>query len=124
MRAHRQEVCYSAQGFKITKLEHLNLDLASGMQIPGTRMVATQGSRVEPVTYWFTMGDQVVMSYADRELSQLKFALSGYVPDGYLVRISSLDRTPADGFKRQLEFADTLMLHIDPELRKRLTGHS
>lgn len=124
MRAHRQEVCYSAQGFKITNLEHLNLDLKNGAQIPGTRMVATQGSRVEPVTYWFTMGDQVVMTYAGRELAQLKFALSGYVPDGYLVRVSSLDRTPADGFARQMEFANALMLHVDPELRKRLTGHS
>ena len=47
-------------------------------------MVATQGPRVEPVTYWFTTGDRVVLTYLQREMAQFKYALSGYIPDGYL----------------------------------------
>ncbi|MFO1207011.1 MAG: EpsI family protein [Burkholderiales bacterium] len=124
MRAHRQEVCYSAQGFKITDLERMNLTLASGAEIPATRMVATHGGRVEPVTYWFTMGDEVVLSYMDRELAQLRFALSGYVPDGYLVRVSSLGNPTDAGFAKQLEFVNALMPNVPPELRRRLTGHT
>ena len=123
MRAHRQEVCYSAQGFKISRLERLPLDI-SRTQIPSTRMVATQGQRVEPVTYWFTMGDSVVLSFADRELVQFKYALSGYVPDGYLVRISSLSKDAEAAFMHHIKFADALMASIDGELRRRLTGHS
>lgn len=123
MRAHRQEVCYSAQGFKISKLERLPLTVA-GAQVPAARMVATQGQRVEPVTYWFTMGNSAVMSYLDRELAQLKYAISGHIPDGYLVRISSLSSDSSRAFGEQLQFANALMDSVDPELRRRFTGGS
>lgn len=123
MRAHRQEVCYSAQGFKISRLERQTLTIAQ-TPIASTRMVATQGQRVEPVTYWFTMGDAVVLTFVERELAQFKYALSGYIPDGYLVRISSLSVDADKAFVQQLEFAGVLMANIDGELRRRLTGRS
>jgi len=123
MRAHRQEVCYSAQGFKISGLERLPLTIAGGT-IPSTRMVATQGPRVEPVTYWFTMGDQVVLTYFEREWAQLKFAMSGYIPDGYLVRISSLSTEGQIAFDKQIQFANELFPTLNPDLRRRLTGNS
>jgi EpsI family protein len=123
MRAHRQEVCYSAQGFKISQLQRLPLTVA-GATVPSARMVATQGQRVEPVTYWFTMGDSAVMSYLDREMTQLRYALQGKIPDGYLVRVSSLSPEPAQAFAKQAVFADALMLSLDPNLRQRLTGKS
>jgi len=121
MRAHRQEVCYSAQGFKISQLERLPLTVA-GANVPSARMVATQGQRVEPVTYWFTMGDDAVMSYLDRELTQLKYAVSGQIPDGYLIRVSNISPDTDSSFKLHLSFTDALMSHIDPELRRRLVG--
>lgn len=123
LRAHRQEVCYSAQGFKITGLQHLQLNVAGGL-LPATRMVASQGGRVEPVTYWFTTGDTVVLSYWDREWAQFRYALSGYVPDGYLVRVSSLSDDPKAAFQTQLDFANTLMTQLNPVLRRRLVGHA
>jgi EpsI family protein len=122
LRAHRQEVCYAAQGFKISQLQHVDVNVAGG-PLPATRMVATQDSRIEPVTYWFTTGDTVVLSYWDREFAQFRYALSGYVPDGYLVRISSLSANPRAAFAEQLAFANALMPHLDPELRRRLVGH-
>jgi EpsI family protein len=123
MRAHRQEVCYSAQGFKVSQLHRLPLTVA-GATVPVARMVATQGQRVEPVTYWFTMGDSAVMSYLDRELTQLKYAISGHIPDGYLVRISSLSSDSSNAFSEQLQFANALMESVDAELRHRFTGGS
>lgn len=121
MRAHRQEVCYSAQGFKISRLERTTLPVG-GVQVPLTRMVATQYNRTEPVTYWFTMGDTVVLSYLDRELQQMKFALSGYVPDGYLFRVSNISSDADGSFKAHLGFAGELLSHLDSDLRRRLVG--
>lgn len=121
MRAHRQEVCYRAQGFKVTELVRLGLPVA-GRSVPSARMVATSGSRVEPVTYWFTMGDYAAMSYLDRELVQLRYALQGLIPDGYLVRVSDLSADPARSFETHLRFANALMEALQPELRERLTG--
>jgi EpsI family protein len=123
MRAHRQEVCYSAQGFRISQLQRLPLQVA-GATVPSARMVATQGQRVEPVTYWFTMGDAAVMSYLDREVTQLRYALEGKIPDGYLVRVSNLSGVPSEAFAKQAAFADALMSSLDQEFRLRLTGRS
>ncbi len=123
LRAHRQEVCYRSQGFTVTDLEHTEIQVAGG-PLPATRMVAKQNTRTEPVTYWFTTGDTVVLSYWDREWAQFKYALSGYVPDGYLVRISSLQPDAKRAYQQHIAFADTLFAHLDPELRRRLVGHS
>jgi EpsI family protein len=123
LRAHRQEVCYRAQGFDVSRLERVPLTLA-GVQISSTRMVATQGPRVEPVTYWFTIGDRVVLTYFEREWAQFRYALSGYIPDGYLVRVSSLSIETEAAFRRHIEFADVLLDHLDSDLRNRLIGHS
>lgn len=122
LRAHRQEVCYRSQGFNINALEHVSIPVAGG-PVPVTRMVATQNARVEPVTYWFTTGDTVVLSYWDREWAQFKYALSGYVPDGYLVRISSIQPNAQAAYREHIAFADELLSHVDPELRRRLVGH-
>jgi EpsI family protein len=122
MRAHRQEVCYSAQGFKVTNVVRSVMTIAGG-PVSATRMIAAQGPRIEPVTYWFTMGDQVVLTYFEREWAQFKYSLSGYIPDGYLVRISSLSAQGDAAFPRHLVFADALVASLEPELRHRLTGH-
>ena len=121
LRSHRQEVCYAAQGFKITGLDRRVLDIG-GSKVAATRLVATRGSRVEPVTYWFTMGDRVVLTYLERELATLQYAMSGFVPDGYLVRVSSLSADPADAHDKHIDFVSVLLKHTDVDLRNRLSG--
>ena len=122
LRAHRQEVCYTAQGFQISQLEHPTLSIRNA-SIRGTRMVARQGdARIEPVTYWFTMGDSVVQNFTDRQVAQLKYALSGVIPDGYLFRVSSLSANPASAYAKQAAFSSELMGQVDPRLAQRLLG--
>lgn len=121
LRAHRQEVCYAAQGFNIQDLEHTSIEI-HGVKVPVTRMFAVQGARKEPVTYWFTMGDYVVLSKLDRQLIQLKYAISGYIPDGYLVRISNLSEKPGEAFAEHLSFAKDLFRAMDPLLAGKLLG--
>lgn len=121
LRAHRQEFCYTAQGFRVADIERLEFKI-DGTTIEGTRMVASHGSRVEPVTYWFTMGNRVVLGYLDRQLVQLRYALSGYIPDGYLVRLSTVGPDVASGFSVQVEFAEQMMQALPRSLRDRLVG--
>lgn len=121
LRAHRQEVCYAAQGFAISKLQKVDLSM-NGVTVQSTRMVAQQGARTEPVTYWFTMGDTVVRSFLDRQLVDLKYTLSGYIPDGYLFRVSSLSTDVEAAFDNQRLFAAELLAHVDKRLVTRLLG--
>lgn len=121
LRAHRQEVCYAAQGFRISGLKDLNLDVA-GSTVPATTMIASMPGRQEPVTYWFTMGDEVVRSYFDRQWGLMRYAASGYVPDGYLVRISMISEDSVKAFEAQRSFAAALAASVEPALARRLFG--
>ena len=107
LKAHRQEVCYSAQGFEIRSLERGELP-ASSRTIPVTRMHAVRGRRSEPVTYWFTMGNQVVLGRLERLQVQLRYGLAGWLPDGMLVRVSSFDGDPSHGYALHGDFLSGL----------------
>src|SRR6185369_6497094 len=89
LKAHRQEVCYRAQGFDVSRIESARVK-AAGRDVPVTRMFAVRGERAEPVTYWFTMGDRVVRGRLERLRVQVESGLAGRIPDGMLVRVSSL----------------------------------
>ena len=121
LKAHRQEVCYRAQGYTIEMLRHDNMQIKDDI-IPVTRMYARQRERDEPVTYWFTMGNQVVLSRTERFLVQLKYALSGYIPDGFLVRISNLSSDPENAFVKQDDFITALIASTSSATAKRLLG--
>ena len=121
LKVHRQENCYRAQGFDIHALEHARMD-AAGRSIPVTRMVAVRGDRVEPVTYWFTMGDRVVLGRAERLGTQLANGLRGRVLDGMLVRVSSLSPDAAQAFAAQQSFATALFSAMPPAAAARFVG--
>ncbi|HET9470420.1 MAG TPA: EpsI family protein, partial [Usitatibacter sp.] len=121
LKAHRQEVCYAAQGFQVRGLETGRLE-AGGRSIPVTRFLAVRGERSEPVTYWFTMGERVVLGRLDRLRAQLAAGFAGRVPDGMLVRVSSISGDPRAAFAAQRGFADALLAAVAPDAARRLAG--
>lgn len=123
LKAHRQEVCYSAQGFQIKQLMNQAVKIGQST-IPLTRMHAVQGSRSEPVTYWFTMGDRVVLSSFERLVVQLKYGLTGEIPDGMLVRVSNISTDPAHSYDAHIAFVRDLISHMREQDARRLVGYS
>jgi EpsI family protein len=123
LKAHRQEVCYRAQGFEVSGLSQGTLE-AAGRDIPVTRMLAVQGERSEPVTYWFTMGDRVVRGRIERFGMQLRSGLHGVVPDGMLVRVSSLSPDAGTAYAEQQQFVATLLSAVPTPAATRLAGAS
>lgn len=108
LKAHRQEVCYTAQGFKVRNIFEQNIDL-EGTIIPVTRMFAVKDRRTEPVTYWFTMGDKVVFSRVERLLVQLKYGITGQIADGFLIRVSTIDPVPEHAYGIQSRFINEMI---------------
>jgi EpsI family protein len=121
LKAHRQEVCYEAQGFTIRKTVRDTLHASSGA-IPLVRVHAVKGRRSEPISYWFTMGDRVVIGRLERLLAQLGYGLRGRIPDGMLVRVSSLGTDLPASFAAQDEFISALLEAMSPAQRQRLAG--
>ncbi len=122
LKAHRQEVCYAAQGFKIEHLDHRNV-VVNGERIPLTQMYAVHGERHEAVTYWFTMGNRVVLSRLDRLLTEIKYSATGEIPAGMLVRISSLGPYSTADYRAHVQFADQMLQSMQPQYRHWLVGN-
>lgn len=123
LKAHRQEVCYRAQGFEIQGLAHGRL-AAAGRDIAVTRMLAVRGERSEPVTYWFTMGDRVVLGRAERLKVQLASGLAGRIPDGMLVRVSNISTEVPDAFAAQQSFAAAVFAAMPSDEATRFVGRA
>jgi EpsI family protein len=121
LQAHKPEVCYPAQGFKLHNTELLPLSTPIGT-IPAQRLFASLGQRQEPVTYWFTMGNKTVQSKLERRLVQLAYALTGHIPDGMLFRVSSIDADQARANRYHDQFVNQLLQAIPPDDRVRLSG--
>lgn len=110
MQVHKPEVCYPAQGLSIIKQQDGLLKIAHGT-IPVRRLVAQQGRRYEPITYWIRMGDTVAVDSVQQKLTKLAYAISGEIPDGLLFRISSVGSPEMEGFNLQGSFVNDL-LHV------------
>lgn len=102
-RAHRPDVCYPAQGFDILANDSSSVPLGDA-SLPVKHMFAKLGQRFEPVTFWFIVGDRIAVTGAQQKIAQLSYGLRGYIPDGMLVRISSINPDSEAGYRAQARF--------------------
>lgn len=118
---HRPEFCYSAQGFGITRNVRAQLVTRYGV-LPVRRLEAVQGGRVEPITYWVLVGERLTLPGLGRKLTQITYGLSGTIPDGMLVRVSSIDTNRDRAYALQEQFIVALLDSIEDDARLRLIG--
>ncbi|HRK78636.1 MAG TPA: EpsI family protein [Thiobacillus sp.] len=118
---HRPEYCYSAQGFQVSEGGKDFLKLRSG-ELPIKRLEAIQGPRNEPITYWITIGDKATLPGIGRKLTQLSYGLTGKIPDGMLIRVSSISPNADEEYRLQDQFVNAMLDAVEPTQRVRLTG--
>lgn len=119
--AHVPDVCYPAQGFQIDSTEDVELSTAYG-PIAVRRLTTSKGPRHEPVTYWLTMGNEVVKTQWEKRWVQIRSVLTGESPGGLLFRVSAIDREPAHAFAIQQKFVADMMASVSPETRRKMSG--
>lgn len=122
MQVHKPEVCYPAQGFVLHEKRSDELMTPFGA-LPITRVRASQGARNEPITYWTTVGDRVIESGLHKKIVEMGYGLSGRIPDGMLIRVSSIDAETNSAYEIQGHFIDQLLGAAEPQHRIRLTGN-
>jgi EpsI family protein len=123
LQIHRPEVCYVAQGFSVSDSEKVQLQLATG-SISVMRMRSALGARVEPVTYWVRIGDLIVRGNVEQGIARMRYGLRGYIADGLLFRVSSIDGDPRRAFAIQRDFVQALLGNVEPGQRWVLAGQS
>ena len=122
MDIHRPEICYPAQGLEVRRDTRPGSLNARGDNLPLKRLVAGHGSRNEPISYWLVVGNSVASFGYGHRIALLKYGLTGRVPDGMLVRVSSIDNDEAHAFVMQDTFLLAMLTAVTPEFRQRLMG--
>lgn len=118
---HRPEFCYTAQGFQVMANNVGSLVTQYGT-LPVRRLLAVQGRRNEPITYWITVGDKATLPGLSRKVEQLAYGLTGKIPDGMLVRVSSISPKSESAYQLQEKFIRDMLQSMDTPNRLRVAG--
>ena len=122
LQLHRPEVCYPAFGFNIVNSAAASIALSPEVTVPGRTLSAESPARTEHISYWTRVGEYLPQSGRDQAIAKLKIALEGQIPDGVLVRISSLEPEAAAGYALNERFAAAMLSAFDPAGRPALIG--
>lgn len=121
MGVHLPEICYPAQGFLLDNPAGKEISLAHQLLKVRT-LRAKNGARLEPITYWTITGNYQTVPGSETKKAQLKHALSREIPDGLLVRVSTIGDNQADELQVQEKFISAMFLGTPQAKRKRLFG--
>ena len=122
LQLHKPEVCYPAQGFQLFDKHADVLDLGD-KAIPTTRLMTKLNQRQEPVTYWTVVGDHITVSGIDKKLTEMRYAMADRIPDGMLIRVSSIDGAVDNAYQNQDQFARAMVTAIASADRERFSGN-
>ena len=117
---HRPEVCYPASGFRLVENQEHSTQVSPGHSIPSRFIIAENSMRKEKIIYWTRVGTDFPRKWAEQRLAVFEQNLRGYIPDGLLIRISSVNDNvdPADLDR----FAESLFLSLGATMRTVLGG--
>jgi EpsI family protein len=107
IKIHRPEVCYVAQGFQLKSKTPNTIEMLSAKPIKALRLLVSNQSRYETISYWIRIGDAYPASGMSARLKILRDGLKGKVLDGVLVRVSTAISDPAAAeaaYKKQEAF--------------------
>lgn len=118
---HRPEVCYPAAGFELRDWPDALLNLPGG-EILARNLTASATGRIEQILYWSRIGNAFPTDSLQQRWTILRQTLRSGIPDGALVRISTIDEDRGRSMQRLRDFAAALVGSGGPQLRTVLTG--
>lgn len=123
LKSHLPEVCYSAAGFRVSAKNVNKVSyLKDAPALTVSRLIAEKEGRFEPITYWMKVGDDVATGVFDRQIARMKYGVEGIIPDGALIRVSTVGLSEAAAYKLQDKFVHDLLEALSPKGRKFFTG--
>lgn len=121
MQVHRPEYCYPAQGFQIEK-RMLGMVSTHYGNLEVRRLLTRRQARVEPLTYWIVTGGKLSVSGLERKIAQMRYGLTGKIPDGVLFRVSNVSSDMEGAYAVQNKFVNDLLDSLDEDSRSQLIG--
>jgi len=123
LKSHLPEVCYGAAGFRVSAKTVTHLSYQDGAALLTiSRLIAQKERRFEPITYWMKVGGDVATGVFDRQIARMKYGVRGIIPDGALIRISTVGLSETASYQLQDQFIRDLLAALRPQDRKFFTG--
>jgi EpsI family protein len=123
LKSHLPEVCYGAAGFRVSAKTVTQLSYQDDTRpLTVSRVTAEKERRFEPITYWMKVGADVATGVFDRQIARMKYGLRGIIPDGALIRVSTVGMSETASYKLQDQFIRDLLGALGPQDRKFFTG--
>ncbi len=122
LQLHRPEVCYPAGGYRLTETQTKSLAIGPGLNIPARFFSAESPARTEQVMYWTRIGAESPTSWSGQRAAVVRANLNRVIPDGILVRVSTVlpDYGSAEPVLR--EFASSMINALQSNGRKLLVA--
>lgn len=120
---HRPEACYPVAGFKLHRRPNIMLR-SSEVPIAARSMTAVGTDRIEQLIYWTRVGKEFPTSSLSQRWSAVRQTLRGSIPDGVLVRMSTLGPDSGPAVVVLQKFGKELLSAGGPALRLMLTGRA
>jgi EpsI family protein len=118
LQLHRPELCYAADGFRVSKSTPVAVTYRDGGKpLDVLRLTARREARVEPISYWVRIGDDITNSVWGRQLSRLKLTFRNKVADGALMRVSTIGVAEDKSFEVQDRFIRDFYDALAPQNR-------
>ncbi len=123
LQMHRPEYCYPAGGFSLSGRNRQLVEMTNGQIVPTTVFTASSPDRTEQLLYWTRVGHGLPTSWMEQRLAVAKANVMGYIPDGVLVRASTIS-TDAAALDIVIRFVRELVSTMAPRNREVLVGTS
>lgn len=120
LQVHRPEVCYPAGGYMLSETQTKTLDVTPEIHIPARFFSAESASRTEQVMYWTRIGNESPTSWIDQRAAVVRANLKRVIPDGILVRTSTVLADYASAEPVLKEFVSAMVRQLPPLGRKLL----
>nr|WP_279380413.1 exosortase C-terminal domain/associated protein EpsI [Polymorphobacter multimanifer] len=124
LQLHRPETCFPAQGFGLSEFRAVALDFDTPHTIQARAFTARRDDRIERLLYWTRIGGAFPRTSAEEYLAILQGLGQGTVPDGMLVRISSLGSDIAASDRAIMRFVSAMIGMARPDGRELLVGQA
>lgn len=121
LQVHRPEVCYPVGGYTLTNTRPTELELGN-TAIPSSYFTATSEDRTEHVLYFTRLGSRFPRTWAQQRAVVVESNLRGYIPDGMMLRVSSVSRDASQAFDDMRRFAQQFFQASSTPLQKLLAG--
>jgi len=122
LQIHRPEICYPASGFKLTETEVTSIPLGGNRAVASRSFTASSDTRVEQVLYWTRIGELVPTSWLSQRVAVVRSNLQGSIPDGLLVRLSTVSSDANEAQATLKAFARAMLEAMPVGNRRMLIG--